>query len=47
MPFAIALDEDASEEFAFVVAVPAGSSPVTAGVLVVDAESSMGAGPTD
>jgi hypothetical protein len=47
-PSAMALAEDASTRFGLVVAVPEGGSPLTAGVLVVDAESSMGAGrPTD
>jgi hypothetical protein len=40
--------EDGSEVVEFVDAWPAGSSPWAAGVLVVDAVSSMGAGrPTD
>lgn len=40
--------EEGSETVEFVVAGPAGSSPLAAGVLVVDAVSSMGAGrPTD
>ena len=48
MPFTVDFVEDASCGVAFAVAVPEGGSPLTAGVLVVDAESSMGAErPTD
>lgn len=48
MPFMVGLVEGASGGVGFVVAVPEGGSPFTAGSLVVDAESSMGAGrPTD
>jgi hypothetical protein len=48
VPLTVGLVEDASRGIAFVFGVPEGGSPLTAGVLVVDAESSMGAErPTD
>lgn len=48
MPFTVSFVGDASRGVGFVVAVPEGDSPLTAGVLVVDAESSMGVErPTD
>lgn len=48
MPFAVGLVEGASDGVGLVVAVPEGGSPLTAGSLVVDADSSMGAErPTD